>query len=311
MDPPEKCEQCGSNKHVRSDCPAYKITQKFARDVSHGYYYTHYDVPVYDTHCHIDYVFDRFKHKGLSWEEFQQNESFPHNFKGCITSFSDPQGLSTLGISSNLLAQEGIWATFGVHPHHAKDFNAKMEENLRENLKLSKAVGVGECGLDYSLRSASNAEVQKEVFLKQIQLAKEFQKVLVIHSREAEDDVYDILVEQEMQEWPIHIHCFTGDHAQLHQYVNAFPNMCFGFTNLISYPTATTTHQVVKSIPLDRILLETDAPYFVPKSLRSTEQFSHPGNVLFVAEEIASIKGEDVDVVLENCRRNVRKLYQI
>ena len=87
--------------------------------------------------------------------------------------------------------------------------------------------------------------------------------------------------------------------------------MCFGFTNLISYPTATTTHAVAKSIPMDRILLETDAPYFVPKSLRSHEQFSHPGNVLFVAEEIANLRGEDVDVVLENCRRNVRKLYQI
>jgi len=311
MENQAKCQQCGSIKHVKSDCPAYKITSQFAKDVSCGYYYTHYDVPVYDTHCHIDYVFDRFKHKGLSWGEFMSNESFPLNFKGCITSFSDPQGLSSLGMSSNLLAQDGIWATFGVHPHYAKDFNDKMEENMRECLRHNKAVGVGECGLDYSLRSVSNASVQKEVFLKQIQIAKEMQKVLVIHSREAEDDVYDILVDEEMQEWPIHIHCFTGDHRQLHQFVNEFPKMCFGFTNLISYPTATTTHEVVKSIPLDRILLETDAPYFVPKSLRQHEQFSHPGNVLFVAEEIAEIKGQDVDVILENCRRNVRKLYQI
>ena len=92
---------------------------------------------------------------------------------GCISSFSDPQGLSpSLGISTNLLAQDGIWATFGVHPHHAKDFNAKMEENLRNNLRNPKAVGVGECGLDYSLRSASHVDVQKEVFLKHIQLAK-------------------------------------------------------------------------------------------------------------------------------------------
>ena len=92
----DKCAQCGSLKHVRNDCPAYKITQRFARDVSHGYYYTHYDVPVYDTHCHIDYVFDRFKHKGLSWEEFKCNESFPHNFKGRISIVSILHPLSSV-----------------------------------------------------------------------------------------------------------------------------------------------------------------------------------------------------------------------
>ena len=308
MENPEKCQQCGSTEHVKVDCPVFKITSKFA--TSHGYFYKHYDVPVYDTHCHIDYVFDRFNHKGLSWKEFISNETFPINFKGCIASFSDPQGLSELGIWSDLLDQEGIWGTFGMHPHYAKDFTDKMEETIRNCLKHKKAVGVGECGLDYS-RCESNADIQKEVFLKHIRIAKDLHKSLVIHSREAEDDVYDILIQEEMQEWPIHVHCFTGDHRQLHRFVNEFPNMCFGFTNLISYPTATTTHEVVKSIPLDRVLLETDAPYFVPKSLRDDEQFSHPGNVLFVAEEIAEIKGQDVDVVLENCRRNVRKLFQI
>lgn len=306
-----KCQQCGSTQHVREDCPAYKITRRFERDLSHGYDYKHYDVPVYDTHCHVDYVFDRFNHKGSSWKDFMNSESFPVNFKGCITSFSDPQGLSSLGLWSNLIEQDGIWATFGVHPHYAKDFNEKMEENLHGCLKHRKAVGVGECGLDYSVRSTGDIDTQKKVFLKHIQLARQIHKPLIIHSRKAEDDVYDILVEEEMQEWPIHVHCFTGDHSQLHRFVNEFPNMCFGFTNLISYPTATTTHEVVKSIPLDRVLLETDAPYFVPKTLRVHEQFSHPGNVLFVAEEIALIKGIDVDVVLENCRRNVRKLFQI
>jgi len=306
-----KCQQCGSLQHTKPDCPAYKITCRFERDLSYGYHYKHYDVPVYDTHCHVDYVFDRFNHKGTSWQEFMDNETFPVNFKGCITSFSDPTGLSSLGISSELLAQDGIWATFGVHPHHAKDFNDTMEEKLRNCLKMQKVVGVGECGLDYSLRRTSEIDVQKKVFLKQIKIAKEYRKPLVIHSREAEDDVYEILVAEEMQDWRIHVHCFTGNHSQLHKFVNEFPNMCFGFTNLISYPTATQTHEVVKSIPLDRVLLETDAPYFVPKTLREHEHFSHPGNVLFVAEEIAVIKGLDVDVVLNNCRRNVMKIFQI
>jgi len=308
-----RCIQCKSLQHKRSDCPVYKITCKFTEvnSTSYGYNYKHYDVPVYDAHCHVDFVFDRFNHDGYSFQKFQEDFSFPANFKGCIASFSDPASISSLGIWAELLEQEGVWGTFGIHPHQAKHYNSMVEQNLRRALVHKKAVAVGECGLDYSLRSASPVSVQKEVFLKHIELAREFQKPLVIHSREAEDDLYEILVEKEMQEWPIHVHCFTGSHSQLHRFVNEFPNMFFGFTNLITYPSATATHEVVKSIPLDRVLLETDAPYFVPESLRKSERFSHPGNVIFVAEEIARLKGKDTDVILDNCRKNVRKLFSI
>ena len=89
---------------------------------------------------------------------------------------------------------DGIWGTFGVHPHYAKDFTEKLDKNMRNCLKHKKAVGVGECGLDYSIRCASNTDIQKEVFLKQIRVAKEVHNPLLIHSREAEDDVYDLLI---------------------------------------------------------------------------------------------------------------------
>lgn len=306
------CEQCHSTKHVKMDCPAYKITSKFENNgLSCGYNYKHYGVPLYDTHCHLDYVFDRFKHDNLSFQKFMQKENFPDNFKGCITSFSDPAAFSSFGISSDLLTQDGIWGTFGIHPHHAKSFNQRIEDNIIKFLQHPKAVAVGECGLDYSFRCPSPIPVQKRVLLRHIKIAKEFMKPLVLHSREAEDDVFELLCLEGMKNWPIHVHCFTGCHSQLHRFINEFENMYFGFTNLVSYSTATTTHEVAKSIPLDRVLLETDAPYFVPRSLRDREQFSHPGNVLFVAEEIASIKNIDVDTVLEHCRRNVRKLYKI
>lgn len=308
-----RCCQCGSMKHEQKDCPAFKITSKLSRmtDGSYGYDYKHYDVPIYDTHCHIDFVFNRFQHEGSSFVDFKKKVRFPTNFKGCIGSFSDPTAFSSFGIWSELIEQEGVWGTFGMHPHHAKYFDEKMEEKLRFALSHNKAVAVGECGLDYSQRSPSPMNKQKEVFTKHINLAVEYNKPLVIHSREAEEDLYKILSDTNMKEWFIHIHCFTGTHSQLHRFVNEFPNTYFGFTNLVSYSTARNTHEVAKSIPLDRVLLETDAPYFVPESLRKYEKFSHPGNVLFVAEEIARIKDIDVDVVLENCRRNVRKIYKI
>lgn len=308
-----RCCQCGTLGHIQRDCPVYKITSRFSSmtDFTYSDTYKHYNVPVYDTHCHLDFVFERFKHNNTSFKDFQNRFPFPDNFKGCITSFSDPTAFSSFGIWSELLTQDGIWGTFGMHPHHAKYYNANMEERLRNALLHSKAVAVGECGLDYSLRASSSVDVQKTVFKKHLALAMEYKKPLVIHSREAEDDIYSILCEHGMQEWPIHIHCFTGNHKQLHRFVNDFPNTMFGFTNLVAYPTAKTTHTVAKSVPLDRLLLETDAPYFVPESLRKGGRFSHPGNVIFVAEEIARIREQDIDVILENCRRNVRKLYNI
>jgi Mg-dependent DNase len=307
-----RCAQCRSLQHKRSDCPVYKITRKYMEeDNPHESPNKPYEVPIYDTHCHLDFVFNRFSHNSYSLEEFKTDHSFPTNFKGCISSFSDPASLSNFSIWPELLKQKEVWGTFGLHPHQAKHLDNIVENNIKKALTHKKAVAVGECGLDYSLRSTSPVDVQKRVFLWHISLAKEYKKPLVIHSREAEDDLYEILTEHNMNEWPIHIHCFTGTHSQLHRFVNEFPNIYFGFTNLVSYPSAMSTHEVARSVPLDRILLETDAPYFVPESSRKHERFSHPGNVLSVAKEIARLKGIDVDVILENCRRNVRKLFSI
>jgi len=307
------CEHCKSKNHVKNDCPILKTVAKYQSHTkrSYGNDYQHYDIPVYDTHCHLDYVFDRFHHSGTSMKDFISSQYFPANYKGCICSFSDLAAYSSFGIWRELLDQDNVWGTFGMHPHRAQCFNDSIELKMLEYLQHPKAIAVGECGLDYSLRNDCPIDVQTKVFIKHIEIAKKTNKPLVIHSRQAEDDVYDLLCEHDMEEWPIHIHCFTGSHSQLHKFVNAFRNMFFGFTNLVSYPTAGNTHEVAKSIPLDRVLLETDAPYFIPTSLRDTEKFSHPGNVIFVAEAIAEIKGCDVEKVLENCRRNVRKIYKI
>ena len=307
-----KCKHCSAITHDIQDCPFYNIVSRLAGySESSEYSYRHYDLPIYDTHCHFDAVIERFGYKNLSLKEFMDGENFPVNFKGCISSFSDLATFSAFGISSELLDQDGIWGTFGLHPHNAQNFDERIKARLRELLQHKKAVAVGECGIDYSVRNDCPADIQKRVFIEHIKIAKEMEKPLVIHSRQAEDDVYDILCEENMFEWPIQIHCFTGCHSQLHRFVNQFSKMYFGFTNLVSYPTAENSHIVAKSIPLDRILLETDAPYFVPQNLRKKEKFSHPGNVLYVAETIAKLRNQDVEIILENCRRNIRKLYGI
>ena len=308
------CTQCHSENHIKEDCPFFKVTSKFINSdvIASLGDKIHYDIPLYDTHCHIDYVFQRFEHRNLSFKDFIQSNSFPPNFKGCIGSFSSVSVYSDFSIWSNLLSQDGIWGTFGLHPHQSKYFNEYLEAKMLECLKHPKAVAVGECGLDFSrYNSSSTYSQQKSVFIKQLQIAKQVGKPVVVHSREAEDCVYEILCDENMRDWPIHIHCFTGNCSQLHRFVNEFPNMYFGFTNLVSYSSAKVIHEVVKSIPLDRILLETDAPYFVPRRLKKKSKFSHPGNVLFVAEEIALIKNKGIDIILDNCRINVRKIFKL
>ncbi|XP_002159126.1 putative deoxyribonuclease TATDN2 [Hydra vulgaris] len=307
------CSQCQSQNHEIQDCPFFKVTSKFANsDNESKKNKSNYDIPIYDTHCHIDYVFKRLKHHNLCFKDFKESHFFPSNFKGCIGSFSDVSVYNNCSAWLDLLCQDGIWGSFGLHPHQAKYFTDHIYETMLQCLKHPKAVAVGECGLDLSRSNPlSTYSDQKSVFIKQLQIAKQTNKPIVVHSRDAEDHVYQILCDEDMREWPIHIHCFTGNCSHLHRFVNEFPNMFFGFTNLISYSTAKVTHEVVKCVPLDRILLETDAPYFVPKKLKNKCRFSHPGNVLFVAEEIALIKNKDIHIILDNCLRNVEKLFKI
>ncbi|XP_060064633.1 putative deoxyribonuclease TATDN2, partial [Ylistrum balloti] len=110
----------------------------------------------------------------------------------------------------------------------------------------------------------------------------------------------------------IHCHCFTGDYESAKKWMNLFPNLYIGLTPLVTYRTATPTHEVARFIPLDRLLLETDAPYFIPKKFPKEDvQFSHPGMAITVAEQVAFLKKCSVTEVLHACRQNTRTMYGI
>ncbi len=263
-----------------------------------------------DTHCHIEYLMERLRIR--KYKELSRRYYYPLNYDGCITSFCDPAGLSSLlGCADQLLTESKVWGSFGFHPHHAGYLTDGLEDKIITNLKEPKCVAFGEIGLDYSEHSLSqsNMSSQKQTFKRLLTMSPIFDKPLVIHCRDAEDDLLTIMKETLQPDWKIHLHCFTGSLLTAQKFTSCFPNLYIGITGHISYNKFRQTRDVVRSLPLDRILLETDSPYMVPAGIN--ERWSHPPMAVFVAEEIAKIKGATIDNVLKTTRTNTRDIYGI
>ncbi|XP_013409413.1 uncharacterized protein LOC106173000 [Lingula anatina] len=272
------------------------------------------DIPYIDTHCHIDFLFRRTGFKGTFAKYRSQNEAtFPASYEGCVAVFCEPHSFKVQGgLWRDIVQEEGVWGAFGCHPKCATDYTLVSDQGLQACLRHPKTVALGEIGLDYSGKFGSLKEKQKLVFVKQLQMAMDRGLPLVIHCREAEDDCFEIMKTMVPKDWKIHRHCFTRDWQEASRWVAFFPNLFVGLTPLVTYSSAVEVHQVARCLPLDRLLLETDAPYFVPHGVRRDEmQYSHPGLAVVVADEVAMWKGVTTHEVLKACRENTRKMYGI
>nr|XP_019929660.2 uncharacterized protein LOC105345191 isoform X2 [Crassostrea gigas] len=272
-----------------------------------------YGVDYIDSHCHIDFLFNRIDFRG-KWSDFQaQNaETFPPSYHGCVAVFCNPNSFKSEGLWKSLSKENNVWLAFGCHPKNARDFGRWCEEGLRRCLRNERVVALGEIGLDYSGMFIETKELQKTVFKKQIGMALDMKKPLVIHCRDAEQDCLDILKQMVPRDYKIHCHCFTGDFKSAKLWLDHFPNLYIGLTPLVTYRTATGARDVAKFISLRRLLLESDAPYFVPKTIpKEAMNFSHPGLCVTVAEEVARLKNIPVRTVLEACIENTKDMYGI
>jgi TatD DNase family protein len=169
-----------------------------------------------------------------------------------------------------------------------------------------KALAWGETGLDYHY-DHSPREVQRRVFKRQLKMAVALNKPVVVHSRKAEDDTLEILSDNLPESWPIHLHCFTGTPAFAAGIISRFPNLYIGVTGALTFKNAGNIRASVQSVPLERLLLETDAPYMAPVPHRGKP--SHCGHVPLIALEISSIKQCSVEAVYAAAWRNTQKLF--
>lgn len=265
-----------------------------------------------DTHCHLDMLFSKLSFQG-SFSEFRKiyNCTFSKEFHGCITDFCDPRTLRD-GLWKELLSEDLVWGAFGCHPHFARYYNEYQERNILYALRHPRAIAFGEMGLDYSYKCTTPVQEQAKVFERQLRLAVSMKKPLVIHCRDADEDLMNIMKKCVPYDYKIHRHCFTGSYPLIEPLLAHFPNMSVGFTAVLSYTSAWQVRESLKKIPLERILVETDAPYFLPRRVpKSLCQYAHPGLGLYTVEEMSRIKNEPLSHILSTLRENTFRLYNI
>jgi TatD DNase family protein len=190
-------------------------------------------------------------------------------------------------------------ATVGVHPHDAAKATPDTFTRLEELLARPKVVALGEIGLDYHY-DFSPREVQREVFAEQLRIAVRHHKPIVIHTREAWDDTLALLNEHSATGI---MHCFTGNVEQAEQSLALGFYISFG--GVVTFPKATELHEAARTVPLDRILIETDAPYLAPVPRRGKR--NEPAFIVHTAQRLAELRGITLDeigrITTENFRR--------
>lgn len=198
-------------------------------------------------------------------------------------------------------ARPFIRATVGVHPHDAAKARPETFERLRELLRHPKVVALGEIGLDYHY-NLSPPEVQREVFRRQLLLAAEAAKPVVIHTREAWPDTLAILREGWRGEGILH--CFSGGTGEARQALDL--GLYLGFGGIVTFPKARDVRDAARMTPADRLLVETDAPYLAPVPHRGKR--NEPAFLVETVRALAGVRGEEAEGIAEAATRNFARL---
>jgi TatD DNase family protein len=196
---------------------------------------------------------------------------------------------------------DGVWATVGLHPHDAKDGLDGLEALLTE----PKVVAVGECGLDYYYEH-SPRDVQRQVFAAQIAMAHHHHLPLVIHSRDAWADTFDVLVAEGTPEHTV-MHCFTGGPDEARRCLDLGAHL--SFSGIVSFPNAPELREAAALCPADRYLIETDSPYLAPVPHRGRK--NRPALLPHVGEAVAAARGVEVGAVAAESNANARAFYRL
>lgn len=199
-----------------------------------------------------------------------------------------------------------IYASVGWHPVDAKDFDETKLARLKALSSHDKVVALGEMGLDYHW-DRSPKDVQKSVFKQQIELAKEVNLPIIIHNRKSDDDVLDILKREDAAKVGGIMHCYSSPLAHLDEYLAM--NFYISLAGPVTFKNAGEVKEVAKHIPLDRLLIETDAPYLAPHPHRGKR--NEPELVTLVAKEIADLKDVSYDEIIKNTTKNAKKLFRL
>ncbi len=251
-----------------------------------------------DTHAHID---------GKEYfEDLNEvcEEAFNNGLEAIIIPAIEPKDFKRV-LNTTILSPK-IFAAIGIHPHNANEANednlSLIEELCRNNPKV---VAIGETGLDYFYNFASH-ETQIQSFKRHIEIAKRLNLPLIIHNRDSDEDMIRILEESQDEKLKGVMHCFSGDMDFLKRVIDC--GMYVSFTGNITFKK-NDMDDIVRAVPNDRIMTETDSPYMTPVPNRGKR--NTPSNVKFVAEKIAEIKSISINEVKKMTTDNAKRLFKL
>ena len=256
-----------------------------------------------DSHCHL--ADDAF---AVDHEEVINRARAVGISSGlCILEAGD-EGQST---RANKLIE--VWPELrfavGVHPHHAGNFSERPEaaaDLLRESVHGNEATrAIGEIGLDYHY-DLSAREIQKQVFRAQIRLARELGLPIVIHTREAEEDTFDVLRDEGEGQLSGIFHCFTGDVKMAREVLDL--GFHLSFSGIVTFPRSTEIRETAKMVPANRLLVETDCPYLAPAPYRGKR--NEPAWVAYVVGTLAEVRCEAAESVASNTEHTFMTLIR-
>ncbi len=250
---------------------------------------------IFDTHAHYDD--SRF--------DEDRNELLSSLSSGCVSNIVNCGCDLKSSLTSVSLAEKHpfVYAAVGVHPHEAEETSDGDLGKIKELYSHEKVVAVGEIGLDY-FYDFSPREKQIELFRKQIITANELGLPVIIHDRDAHEDTMNIL--KELKPKGV-VHCFSGSAEMAKEILKL--GLYIGIGGAVTFKNARKPVEVVEMLPLDRLLLETDAPYMTPVPFRGKRCDS--SHIAYTAEKIAEIKGMDVQNIIDRCAENAKTLFGI
>ena len=253
---------------------------------------------IFETHAHYD------------------DEKYDPDREELLKSLQEGQIESIVNVSSSMKSVEGtialmkqydfIYGALGIHPNESGELTEESLLYLKKNCTLEKVVAIGEIGLDYYWKEPDN-ETQKKWFIRQLNLAEEIKLPVIIHSRDAAKDTMDILKSEDAGKNGGVVHCFSYGKEIARECLNM--GFYIGIGGVVTFQNAVKLKEVVRYLPLESIVLETDSPYLAPVPFRGKRNSS--AYISYIAEEIGKLKEISTEEVIQKTNENAKTLYRI
>ena len=255
---------------------------------------------IIDSHCHLDYS-DLYNQLDDVVKRAELN-----NVECLLTICTTPESFKKILLITK--KYENIYGTYGIHPHETQKY-ATINSNFIFNIKkkYKKIIGIGETGLDF-FYNHSDKKIQKKSFVEHIKAALELNIPIIVHSRSAEIDTYEILKsEKKNSNLKVLIHCFTGSKDFAKKLIDI--NCYISVSGIITFKNSMELNDTVSSIPIENLLVETDSPYLTPIPYRGKP--NEPSYIVHTVEKLSQIKNVSKEYIMSNTTNNFKKLFKL